>query len=138
MRPWITAGLMSLAAGAAQATCSPNPAEPVAAFEIAKQALLDGEYDLFLRTVLPINQDPLLDRERLVGALERGWPDGLPGCESVAFRSDPPGYYQEVVFFEAGSGPIALYMEAALFRGAIKIMSFNYSDSPADILQSMH
>lgn len=127
--------LAALAAGPALAKCEPNPADPVPAFEAAKEALLDGAYDAFLRTVLPLNEDPLGDRESLVGAMERTFPDGLPSCASIVLRREEPGYAQEVVLFETGGVPLALYMEAALLGGEMTVMSFQYALSPSDMLK---
>ena len=121
-------------AGQALAVCEPSPADPVPAFEAAKQALLDGAYDDFLRTVQPLNADPLADREALVGAMERTFSQGLPSCASVVLRREAPGYAQEVALFDTGGVPLALYLEAALLNGEMTIMSFQYALSPSDML----
>lgn len=77
-------------------------------------------------------------RISLIGPLQRLMPNGIKGCATVVHRFEPPGFYQEVVFFDTGSGPLGLYLSAATFGGDLKVIYFAYSDSPADMLENLN
>lgn len=132
-------GLGQAGAALAQgAACSPNADNPIPVFEEAKSAMLAGDYDRFYELVTPYVANPEEKRASLMGPLQRLMPKGFKGCATVVHRFEPPGLYQEVVFYDTGSGPLGLYLSATVFGGEPRIIFFAYSDSPADMLENLN
>ncbi len=142
MTRWIAAGVLVIglvgAAVAQEPVCDPSADKTVPVFEEAKSAMLTGDYDRFYRQVTPYVANPDEKRASLIGPLQRLMPNGFEGCATIVHRFEPPGLYQEVVFFDTGKGPLGLYLSAAMFDGELRIIFFSYSDSPADMLENLN
>lgn len=110
----------------------PNPARTVPAFETAKDALLRGEYDRFFSAVRPFGSSLNPERAKSVQRFSNTFPNGFRECASVVFRSEAPGLFQEVVLFDTGGAPLALYLRGARFRGEVIVIDFALSDRAAE------
>ncbi|MEO1788224.1 MAG: hypothetical protein AAFR34_00835 [Pseudomonadota bacterium] len=134
---FVAALLVALAAGAAQANdanCRPNPARTVDAFETAKDALLRGEFDRFFTTVQPFGNRSDPDRMRAAQRFSNTFPNGFRECASVVFRSEAPGLFQEIVLYDTGGAPLALYLRGARFRRDVIIIDFALSDRATEVI----
>lgn len=142
MRRFIAAALVTvgLASPALAETpvCDPPADQPVPVFEEAKAAMLAGDYDRFYELVTPYVSNPEEKQASLIGPLQRLMPKGFEGCATVVHRFEPPGLYQEVVFYDTGRGPLGLYLSGAIFDGAVRIIFFSYSDTPSDMLENLN
>ncbi|MEL6644465.1 MAG: hypothetical protein AAFQ79_11050 [Pseudomonadota bacterium] len=128
----IVAVSAATAAQANDARCRPNPSKTVPAFETAKDALLRGEYDRFFGAVQPFGNRGDPERVKAVQRFGNTFPNGFRECASVVFRSEGPGLFQEVVLFDTGSAPLALYLRGARFRGDVVVIDFALSDRATD------
>ena len=122
----------------ASAVCTPQPDTAVPVFEIAKEAMLSGDYDTFYDAATPFVANADEKRASLLGPLQRVMPSGFSGCSSAAFRFEAPGLYQEVVMFETETGPLGLYLLGVMYKGKVQIIHFAYSDSPADMVERLN
>lgn len=128
----------SAAPGFAQDTpCAPNGDTFVPVFAAAKLAMLTGDYDRFYDMVTPFVADADARKEELIGPLQSVLPEGFASCWTVVQRFEEPGFYQEVTFFDSGSGPVGLYLQGVYYDGDIRIMHFAYSDVPSDMLEKL-
>ncbi|MEM9476648.1 MAG: hypothetical protein AAGA71_15240 [Pseudomonadota bacterium] len=114
--------------------CDPNPRRTVEDFETAKDALLRGEFDRFFDAVQPFDRAADPSRLRAVQRFENTFPNGFRECASVVFRSEAPGLFQEIVLYDTGAQPLALYLRGARFRDEIRVIDFVLSDSPTEVV----
>ena len=73
-------------------------------------------------------------RLRAVQRFENTFPNGFRECASIVFRSEAPGLFQEIVLYDTGGPPLALYLRGARFRDEIRVIDFVLSDSPTEVV----
>ncbi|NNF24567.1 MAG: hypothetical protein HKN63_07160 [Rhodobacteraceae bacterium] len=137
--------LFGLAAALATATtalaqdapCENAQTDAVPAFEAAKSAMLQGDYETFYKLSTPHVPDAESRKPQLIGPLQSALPGGFKSCWTVVERFEEPGLYQDVTFFDSGAGPVGLYLLGAVYKGEITIMHFAYSQVPSDMLDNL-
>lgn len=101
----------------------------VPAFEDAKSAMLEGDFEAFYDAATPYAaKDPAI-KSGFLDPLVANFPDGFSNCVTVVQRTETPGYVQEItLFFMDGlTGPISVYLAAVEVDGVLQPTSVVYN-----------
>lgn len=101
----------------------------VPAFEVAKSAMLAGDFATFYDAATPYATKDPATKSGFLDPLVANFPEGFSNCVTVVQRTETPGYVQEITLFfvDGVTGPISLYLAAVEVDGVMQPMSVVYN-----------